>query len=241
MTVFPNLASVAILSYNRAEFLADAIATARNFAGYPLEVIVHDDGSSDPAVRKLIQTLLDQRQISKLILSPPGHNQGVGESIRVAFGAASGDVLVKFDQDCIAQEDWLAKMVDVLWNVADVDGQAREVGMVGGFHYANLADERFRTIDTFDGWESVTDFVGSVFALKRSTYEKYGIDTHSEAFAEDWTLKQQLQADGYLLALPTDDVIVNRGFGVGPSTVALSEEPGDVQPIHHGAIVFNRD
>ena len=95
----PGLASVCVLSYNRPEFLAQAIEHARDQAGYPCEVVVNDDGSRDPDVYPLLLDLLNNARISRLVLQPPGHNQGVGESIRAAFGVASGEILVKLDQD----------------------------------------------------------------------------------------------------------------------------------------------
>ena len=133
----PGLASVCVLSYNRPEFLAQAIEHARDQAGYPCEVVVNDDGSRDPDAYPLLLDLLNNARISRLVLQPPGHNQGVGESIRAAFGVASGEILVKYDQDCMASPNWLRDLVRILDAPAvysPVTGTAR-VGCVGAFHY----------------------------------------------------------------------------------------------------------
>lgn len=234
-----DLASVCVLSYNRPAFLAEAIESARENAGYPCEIIVNDDGSTNGDCYDLLNTLLGHRLISKLIFNPAGNNQGVGESIRVAFGAASGDVLVKADQDLIFAPDWLKKAVDILFNIVEIDGELKRIGMLGLFHYQDKTDERFRTIRQHQGWQEVTDFVGSGFVIARDIYDQVGpIPTHSDAFAEDVELKLRLQAAGYLLALPNDDLVANRGFGIGPSTVCEREGPDGVAKIHHSPILF---
>lgn len=231
-----DLASLVFLSYNRPEFLAEAIETARSNAGYPLEIIVHDDGSSDPAVYDLLNRLRGEQLISRVILNPPGHNQGVGEAVRVGFGAACGDVLIKADQDLIFEPDWLKKSMDILWNVIDTPEGLKRVGALGLFHYS-VPDPRFQTLRQFPGWQEVTDFCGSAFLIPRDVYEECGpMPVYSDAFAEDTELKQAIQSAGYLLALPDEDLCRNQGFGIGPSTVVVAE--GTVQKIHHGPITF---
>jgi GT2 family glycosyltransferase len=235
-----DLASVCVLSYERPEFLKEAIRSARDYAEYPCEIIVHDDGSEAEDCYTLINVLMGNGFISRSIFQVAGNNQGVGESIRVAFGAAQGDVLVKFDQDCIARQGWLRKAVDILFNVVEIDGELKRIGMLGLFEY-QAKDDRFQTIRQHNGFREVTDFVGSAFVIARDVYDEVGpIPTHSDAFAEDVELKLRLQAAGYLLALPNEDLITNQGFGVGPSTVCVSEGPDGVRPIHHSSVIFNK-
>jgi glycosyltransferase involved in cell wall biosynthesis len=241
-----GLASVCVLSFNRPEFLAQAIEHARDQAGYPCEIVAHDDGSKDPDVYPLLLDLLNNARISRLVLQPPGHNQGVGESIRAAFGVASGEILVKYDQDLIARPGWLAKAVAILDAPAvfsPVTGTAR-VGCVGLFRYDHdPVDHRKMFLHQHDGYQEVEDFVGSAFAIKRSVYEECGpITTHSDGFGEDKTLKEAVQAKGYILALPDEDVVSNVGWGVGPSTVNEAfEDDGSVRvaKIHHGPVQFH--
>jgi glycosyltransferase involved in cell wall biosynthesis len=241
----PGLASVCLLSFNRPEFLAQAIEHARDQAGCACEVVVNDDGSKDPDVLSLLLDLLQNQLISRLVLQPPGHNQGVGESIRAAFGVASGEILVKLDQDLTGfQPGWLAKAVAILDAPAvfsPVSGTAR-VGTVGLFTYPDLKDDRFRTVHQHDGWKQVTDFVSSAFVIKRSVYDEMGgIETHSDGFGEDKTLKDKLTANGYVLALPNEELASNVGWGVGPSTVNEAfEDDGSVRvaKIHHGPVQF---
>lgn len=238
-----DLASVCILSYDRPEFLREVIPSARDNAGYRHELIVNDDGSKNGDCYNLLNQLLGVGVISQVLYQPPGHNQGVGESIRKCFGVASGDVLVKVDQDLIFKPDWLKKAIDILFDVVEVDGVPTRIGALGLFTYRDLADERFRTITEYGRWRSVTDFVGSAFLIARDIYEKVGpIPTHSTAFAEDVELKQRLRDAGYLIALPTEDLCTNRGFGVGPSTVVTAFDPatgqGEVQSIHQSAVLF---
>jgi glycosyltransferase involved in cell wall biosynthesis len=209
-------------------------------------VIVNDDGSKSPRCRDLLVNLLDNEKVSRVILQPPGHNQGVGESIRAAFSVACGDVLVKLDQDLMSfSPGWLAKAVAILDAVvySPVHGTQR-VGMVGSlFTYADLKDERFRTVRQHDEFREVTDAVSSAFAIRRDVYDSVGgIETHSDGFGEDKTLKDKLTAEGYLLALPNEELASNVGWGVGPSTVnECYEDDGSVRvaKIHHGPVQFH--
>ena len=240
-----DLASVCVLSFERPQFLADCINSLHKQAGYPFELIVHDDGSKNEEVYEVINTMAGHRLISRSMFQPPGHNQGVGESIRAAFGAACGDVLIKVDQDLLFHAGWLRKAIDILeLGLVEKDDGLHRVGCLGLFHYP-VFDERFRTVAQHDGWVEVTDFCASAFLIPRDIYEECGpIPTHSAAFAEDIELKQRIQAAGYLLALPNEDLCTNRGFGIGPSTVALSldEETGasTVQGIHESPIIFGK-
>jgi glycosyltransferase involved in cell wall biosynthesis len=226
-------------------FLQETIDSARENAGYPLEIIVVDDGSKDPDCYHVINTAMGHRLISRAIFQPAGNNQGVGESVRVGFGAAVGDVLIKADQDLLYQPGWLRKAIDILeLGLVEKNDGIHRVGCLGLFHYP-VPDDRFQILSQHDGWCEVSDFCGSAFLIPRDVYEECGpIPTHSAAFAEDIELKQRIQAAGYLLALPNEDLVTNRGFGIGPSTVALAldEETGasTVQSIHESPIIFGQ-
>jgi glycosyltransferase involved in cell wall biosynthesis len=237
-----SFASVILLSYERPNFLLSCIENLKE-AGEPFELIVHDDGSADPAVPGLLDRLLEEGIISTLIRQPIGHNQGVGEAVRKGFAVAQGDVLIKADQDLVFAPGWLTRCREVL----DDD----EVGAAGAFsyHHDPVDVQKTRILDKVppNGMHHfyVTDFVGSLFAIPRHVYEQFGpIPSHSDAFAEDIELKQRIRAGGYELALPQDDFAMNVGFGVGPSTVVVAE--GQVREIEHAPLlapgtVLNRE
>jgi glycosyltransferase involved in cell wall biosynthesis len=236
-----RFSSLCVLSYERPGFLQACIETLRQ-AGEPYELIVHDDGSEDPAVRALLLRLHEEGLISSLHMNAPGHNEGVGEAMRKCFAAAQGDVIYKVDQDCafpsreLLPDGWLA--------VANRMFDDPAVGSAGLFAYhhdpVDIEKTRIlgRTPPEGSGHVYVTDYVGSVVAMRRETYEKFGPwPTHSAAFAEDIELKKRIVAGGYELALPEEDLCVNVGFGVGPSTVVVAENT--VREIYDGPALYD--
>lgn len=242
-------ASVCILSYQRPNFVQEAIRTARQHANFPLEIIVHDDGSDFDVQQKLL-VMMASGEISKLICNPPGQNQGVGEAVRAAFGAATGDWLVKADQDLLFKESWLRRAVGILENDINVAHASRErIGMVGLFHYDHepCISSRMKSYQG-PGFQLHRDFISSAFVVKRDIWDELGglWPTHSDAFAEDVEWKGRLLHTGYALALPDENLAVNRGFGVGPSTVVPRQKgvkpdgspDYEVATIHHAPVIF---
>jgi glycosyltransferase involved in cell wall biosynthesis len=232
-----SFASVCVLSYERPELLHACLESLRDGRA-DFELIVHDDGSKDPRVRQLLWDLQGKGGISHLLLQAPGQNEGVGEAVRKCFAVAQGDLLIKVDQDLVFAPGWLRDTRRILEDAA--------VGAVGSFAYHHdPVDVEKTTLDQCDGYFTVEDFVGSSFAIPRHVYEnpKVGpIEHHSPAFSEDVGLKDRIRKVGYELALPDDNLAVNVGFGLGPSTVNVSQrDDGTVETraINDGPLVFD--
>lgn len=245
-----DFASLCFLSYQRPTFIGDAIMSAVTNAGYACEVLVHDDGSSDPVVRATLTHLLDAGYISHLILNTSGHNEGVGAAINRMFSMAAGDPIIKLDQDLDFTEDWLARTVGIL-------RQDEAIGMLGLFKYhhdpVRWQDMEIQ-VPTKGGYHYTRQFCGSAMAVPRVVWESLGpMDQHLDAFNEDSNYMARVRSGDWLsdsalsnphdymkyseLALPDVDLVTNHGFGVGPSTVVPGH--GVVAKIHHGPYVVN--
>jgi hypothetical protein len=235
--------SLCVLSFERVGFLQACLESIRE-AGASYELIVHDDGSEDPAVLELLTRLYREGLVSQLLLNAPGQNEGVGAAVRKCFAAAHGDVLAKIDQDLVfpsrdlCNEGWLAQLRLAFEDPA--------VGCAGAFayHHDPVDVEKTRILGRIPPEGSqhfyVQDFVGSLFVVPRAVYERPDvgpIDTHSSAFAEDVELKKRIQAAGFELSLPDEDLCANIGFGVGPSTVVVAENT--VREIHRRPLIFD--
>lgn len=240
-----DYASLCFLSYNRPNFLSQAIATATANAGEPVEVIVHDDGSIDDGLLDYLTRMQRGGLISKLILSPPGHNEGQGKALNAMFNIASGDPIIKLDQDLIFEPGWLVKVNDILSD--------QRVGLLGLFKYEHHpVDWRQTGIDDMPGgvvsapvgYSFHTHICGSGFALPRRVWEELGpFEEHSDAFAEDADMQARVhKSRDWYNALPDEDLVVNQGFGPGPSTVVFHDTEVDggigVAKINHGPKVF---
>lgn len=231
-------ATACVLSFNRLEFLQQMLGTMVAYAGHPLEIIVHDDGTTSPEHRAYLNELVEQGRISTLIQNPPGHNQGQGVALNRMFQMARGDPIIKLDHDLVFKEGWLRTAVDILDRNQHRarDGYETEIGALGLFKYhAEPVHHTAMLIQEHEGWDEVKDFVGSAMVIPRRAWREFGpFEEHSEAFAEDAVFKQEINSHRHprwCCALTADDLVVNQGFGVGPSTLVLNHDH-DLQSIH---------
>lgn len=247
-----NHASICLLSFNRPKLVRQTISSAIVNAGYPVELIVHDDGSDDETI-EVLRELHRNGLISLLMLNAPGHNEGQGVALNRMFAAATGDPIIKMDHDLILEPDWLEECVAILGadQKREVDGFSDErIGALGLFKYDHppvAHGEMFIKTHSSDdySWEEVQDFVGSCMVIPREAFEKFGpFEERSTAFAEDAVFKR-LIADSqfWYCALPPDDLAQNVGFGVGPSTVNIPDNAGGVtqQPIKSEPLIITYD
>jgi glycosyltransferase involved in cell wall biosynthesis len=232
-----EFATCCILSYNRHQFLRDMLTTMIAYADYPMQIIVHDDGSTDEGLRKYQRELSDNGVISTLIQNPPGHNEGQGIALNRMFAMAKGDPIVKLDHDLIFKPGWLRKSVDLI-NLSFRDIDLPRIGALGLFKY--LADHP--TVNSEKsyvtswgagalGFEEHRDFVGSAMVIPRAAYQMFGpFNERSAAFAEDNEFKVKVtdHRERWVCALPEMDLAENQGFGVGPSTIAIPGEDGGI-------------
>jgi GT2 family glycosyltransferase len=217
-------ASCCVLSYQRPQFLRDCLSTLVR-AGAPLELIVHDDGSTDPEVRRLLSGAVDEG--ATVVLNAPGHNQGQGTACNRMFAIASGDPIIKLDQDLIFTPGWLAHVTALMDHNA-------QIGLLGLMHYHHDPVDSAKTLlEQHAGWSSRTHILGSAFAVRRWCWEELGpFEEHSEAFAEDWIFQREVTAShSWVCGLPDVDLVDNQGFGVGRSTVVVGA-PATVTSIH---------
>lgn len=222
-----DFATCCILSYDRPEFLRDMLRTMIDHADYPMEIIIHDDGSSDRDLRMMLHHLIDQGHISTIIRNPPGHNQGQGIALNRMFYMAKGDPIIKLDHDLLFKPGWLRHCVEILEH-NQKDPTEPEIGCLGLFKYhaepVVHTDMHIRSFPS--GWEEVRDFVGSAMVIPRKAWEEFGpFEERSEAFAEDNTFKLAItDREGWACGLTALDLADNQGFGLGPSTVVVERD-----------------
>jgi glycosyltransferase involved in cell wall biosynthesis len=228
-----SYASLCFLSYQRPAFLRQAITTALVGADEPVEVIIHDDGSTDPEVLRLIYTLHQRGEVSSIIMNAPGCNLGQGVALNALFHKASGDPIIKLDQDLRFRQGWLKTVKEIL--------EDERVGLCALFKYEHDPVDWRKTIvtdvellqrgiehaDLPRGYSFHSHICGSGMAIPRRVWEMLGpFEEGSEAFSEDAEFQRAVSDAGLFNALPDVDVVENVGFGIGPSTVAVMGENG---------------
>lgn len=235
-------ASCCVLSFNRAEFLKTAVQSLMENAGAPLELIIHDDGSSDPDVYRALR-MMQSLHGATIITNAPGHNQGQGVALNRMFGMASGDPILKLDQDVVFAPGWLARVNHLLYmnrHASQLRYENRQkfepqIGLLGLLHYHHdPVDSPKCKIAQHGGWQSHTHILGSAFAVTRECWRALGpFEEHDPAFGEDWTFQRKVTAsEHFVCGLPDEDLVASDHMGIGPSTVVIAE--GQVQPIHTG-------
>jgi glycosyltransferase involved in cell wall biosynthesis len=110
------LISVIIPSYNRAEFVVDAVKSALGQTYSPLEVIVVDDGSTDETKKRLEPSLNRIRYVHQL-------NRGVAAARNTGIEAAKGELIAFLDADDLWSPEKLLRQVKVIED-------RQEVGLV---------------------------------------------------------------------------------------------------------------
>jgi glycosyltransferase involved in cell wall biosynthesis len=231
--------TLCFLSYNRPQFLKQAIETALEHAGEKVEIIVHDDGSTDRELLKYLYTIHQKGIVSSVILNAPGVNQGQGVALNRMFRMATGDPIIKLDHDLIFKPDWLLRCRAIL--------QDPRVGLLGLFKYHHEPVNWQTTIITDPvlmemgyshhglprGYSFHTHICGSGMVIPRRVWERLGpFPERWESFGEDWEFQKRVAATpGMFNALPDEDLVENVGFGVGPSTVVVAnQETGAPEP-----------
>ncbi len=145
------LISIVISSYNYARFVGAAIDSALAQTHPDIEVIVVDDGSSDGSPEVIARY---EGQVRAIVQE----NRGQGGALNRGYAMARGDVVLFVDSDdmllpgaaaaaaAAAQED--ERVVQILWNVADVDAHGTRLD---NLPQGELADGDLLAVLRLDG------------------------------------------------------------------------------------------
>ena len=112
--------SAAIITFNRAEWLKDALTSLTKQTRQPDEVVVVDNGSKDHT-KDVVLSFRDKLNI-KYVYEPV---RGIPHARNTAIRNATGDIIASIDDDCVADENWL-KQIEIPF-IKDPN-----IGVVGG-------------------------------------------------------------------------------------------------------------
>ena len=102
--------SVVIPVYNLGRYLPDAVSSVLT-QGLPLEVIIVDDGSTDPQTLEVLASLGSDSRLQVYRLP---ENRGLSEARNFGASKASGDYLLFLDADDCLEEGALRRLVEYL-------------------------------------------------------------------------------------------------------------------------------
>jgi glycosyltransferase involved in cell wall biosynthesis len=113
--------SVIIPCYNQGEYLLEAISSVQRCQSHDLyELIIVNDGSTDPITQKVLNYLKDR---SYLIIDQP--NQGLSGARNTGIKSAKGRYILPLDADNKIRETYIYKSIEIL-------DEYPEIGVVYG-------------------------------------------------------------------------------------------------------------
>jgi hypothetical protein len=130
----PGLVSIVIPFHNLGAYVGAALDSALASTHAPLEVVVVDDGSDDPASLEALGALEHRRDPRVRVLRTP--NRGLAAARNAGAAAARGEFLAFLDADDLIEPAFLAHAVDVMRayaNVGLVYSWVRYFGDLQGF------------------------------------------------------------------------------------------------------------
>lgn len=122
----PIKVTVAIPTYNRADFLRQTLAgiVGQHFPRDHFEVLVIDNNSRDHT-RSVVAEFAAAHPAPRYIQEPA---QGLDHARNRAIAEARGEIVLFGDDDILVRPDWIAQMAVPLI----ADGEVRRIGAVGG-------------------------------------------------------------------------------------------------------------
>ncbi|MEV0339511.1 glycosyltransferase [Nocardia sp. NPDC050713] len=180
-----GLVSVVIPLYNYGRFLPAAVASVRESGYADVEIVVVDDGSTDPETAAVLD---DMSGVTK-IRQP---NRGLSAARNTGIRSSRGDLVLVLDADDRIRPGFLSAAVAAMRS-------DDTLGYVGGYvRYSGLLDLVYVPAGMVPELNLVlhTHLKSMVLYRKRALDEVGGYDENLPAF-EDWELQLRMDLSGY--------------------------------------------
>jgi glycosyltransferase involved in cell wall biosynthesis len=187
-----NLVSVIIPVYNSGQYLFDAIKSCFDSSFTELEIVLVNDGSTDPSTMSILESINFQFNVRIF------HKTNSGPASARNFGVknSKGDFLLFLDSDNLIRSDYLKKAIALM-------NQENDLGVVyskPAFFGANQADAaRFEVREFyFDALLSGNYIDMCSLVRKEAFLEVGGFDENQNVFfGEDWDLWIRIAQKGW--------------------------------------------
>ena len=128
--------SIVIPAWNEEERIVDCLLNATRQTVKPHEVIVVNNRSTDDTAR-IVREFIDQHPDDNVILLDQNEEQGLIPTRNYGLDHATGDILGRFDADCMIKPDW----VEVVSGIFTEDPAA--MGATGPVMYYDMPSRHF--------------------------------------------------------------------------------------------------
>jgi hypothetical protein len=184
--------SVAIAAYEAAETVTEAVESALGQTVPPLEVVVCDDGSTEP-LSKVLAPLGDR------IVLLRQDNRGAAAAKNAAAAATSGEFVAFLDADDYYYAERLEALAELASSRPDLDVLTTNAdlevdGEVAGRYYPDVAS--FPVDDQPAGVIANDSAIFSAAAVRRSAFVAAGGLNEELRSSDDWELWMRLVLSG---------------------------------------------
>lgn len=170
--------SVVIPCYNHGEYLLEAIASVEACLDPVYEIVIVNDGSTDPLTLNVLHYLSEH---GYFVLNQP--NQGLSSARNSGITKSQGRYILPLDADNRIRSDYILKSIDVL-------DQASEIGVVYGKpQWFGDTNRSWEIPEEFDAGKLILgNYIDACAVFRKSLWEDCGgYDVNMPtAGLEDW-------------------------------------------------------
>lgn len=185
------LVSVVIPCYNHGQYIQEAIDSVNtDQIAYPVEIIIVDDGSTDPATLTKLHSL---KELGHHVIMQ--QNGGPGSARNTGISHAHGTYILPLDADNRISPDYINKAVPLL------NDQKADIVYAQPEFFGDLSQKKRQfKVRKFDDIDIVTgNFADACAIFRKTVWEKTGgYDAHMPYFGfEDWDFWINAASNGF--------------------------------------------
>ena len=234
--------SIVIPCFNDGQFIREALASAEAYPDPIYEIIIVNDGSTDPVTCQVFDELRGRGY--KIIDQP---NQGLSAARNTGIKLARGEYILPLDSDNRIRPAYIYKGIEILDKFSDVAVVYGDVERFGEgiddlqeIPDFNLSYEDVSFVNGFRGVQKVPDFnlswlvnhnyIDACAVFRKSVWEECGPYDRNMPFGcyEDWDFWLSIAKKGYKFHHVPEVLFDYRVRPISLSTAARSEEKSKV-------------
>lgn len=139
------LVSVIIATWNGEKYLIECISSLLNQSYKNIEIIMVDNASSDGSVKLALDNFPSVQIIQN------SRNLGFAEGTNIGILRAKGELVALFNQDAVAEKNWLAILIQAIESSDNIAAVAGKVYFYGNEHGKNAISSSWSKINPYTG------------------------------------------------------------------------------------------
>jgi GT2 family glycosyltransferase len=181
LKVSSPLVSIIVVNYNGKKYLHECLTSLLNQTYRNFEIILVDNKSSDDSV-KFVQSNFGNR----ILVTQNDTNLGFAAGCNIGIKRSKGSLIALFNQDAIADKEWLSTLVYVVQSAEDIAAAAGKVYYWGDKYGKDIVFCTWSKVDPYtagaynfykgDEPMSKVDYLtGAAMLVKKEVIDKIGL------------------------------------------------------------------